>query len=295
MRRQGWAEQQALDDFNDSLRGLSCRVDPDLIIRARHPDWSRWDRVRILWTSVSDDRDATRVAVGLMPEDLAAVHQHPHHNTAATFSRGWARRPLVEATLRYTIAALRSESLPSDNPFDPREQAIEQWARALALHYLGIRELRPDAVARYAQHSTCKAALAGVRAGGLSPDIAGLLTDINYLYSGRVTETNSGRPDVSFELFCAVAIAFACGALEGRTPASASQIQRLKRQLPPEFDVMSVADLPKLALNGRFVPVPTHKTDKAVRSRTTPDIRSGRSHGPSGSSGTQQPTTRAGL
>jgi hypothetical protein len=253
MRQQGWAEQQALDAVNNSLQGLSCRVDPDLIVRALSPDWSRWDRVRTLWTSVCDDQYATRVAVGLMPEDLVAIHRQPHRNTSDTFDRGWARRPLVEATLRYTVAALRDENLPSDNPFDPREQTIETWARALALHYLGIRELTPDAVARYAQHSACSAAQAAKREKGRSPDIEKLLTDINYLYSGRVTEAVSGLSAISFELFRAVAISFACGALEGRSPASDSQIQRLKRQLPPEFEIKSVATMPRLAMNRRVV------------------------------------------
>jgi hypothetical protein len=272
LRRQGAAEQQALEAFNRSLQGLSCRVDPDLIVRALRPDWNDWDRVRTLWISVSDDRNATRVAVGLLPEDLAAVHRHPHHPTEATFSHGWARRPLVEATLRYTIAALRSESLPGDDPFDPREQTIEQWTRALALHYLGIRELKPEAVARYMQHRTCNATKAGARTDGLSPDIAPLLANINYLYGSCVTKTDFKLLGISFELFCAVAISFACGALEGRSPASDSQIQRLQRQLPPEFVIKLVTTLPKLALNGRLVSVPTHTKNKVGRSFKEPGV-----------------------
>jgi hypothetical protein len=274
--RQYCAEQRVLDTVSASLQGLSCRVDPALIVRSLRPGWSTWGRVRVLWISVNTDRDVVRVACGLLPEDLVAIHQEQHRNTAATFSRGWARRPLVEAAIRCVIAALCSENLPDGNPLAARRQAVPQWARALALHYLGLRELRADAVARCMERDACNDAAAGVHATGLPQDIGPLLKSLDYLYDCNDCRTLERIPEISFPLFCAIAIAFACGAIEGRSPASDSQIQRLKRQLPPEFDIKSVATLPQLSPNGRIVTRLARSTENPVSIRTPPKARSGR-------------------
>jgi hypothetical protein len=264
MRRQGYAEQRALDAFNSSLEGLSCAVDPDLVLRLQRPDRKRWDRVRVLWVSVCEDPGATRVAVGMVPEDLVALHERPHRNTKATFGRGWARRPLVEASLRATISALLNVNLPDGNPFAAHSLTVPQWARALALHFLGLRELRSSAVERYLACETCSDAQAGVRTADLGQDVTSLLKDIHYLYSGNGAVSDSRISPGNFLSLCTIAISFACGALEGRSDASGGQIQRLQRQLPPEFRVEMVSTLPRISVGKSVAPVTEHLSEKAV-------------------------------
>jgi hypothetical protein len=276
MRRQGHAEKEALDTFNSSLKGLSCRVDSDLILRAARAEWTHWRRVRTLWVSVSGDPDAARMAIGLMPEDLPALHRPFHRNTQATFSSGWARQPLVEAALRCVIAVLTDDELPPDRPFAVRARAVPHWAIALAVHYLGIRELRPAAVESYQQRGVVNAEMAGIRCGDLSQSITKLLKNIDYLYSGNATETLLRIPKISGKLFHALVIAIACGALEGRSAASEAQIQRLKRQLPSAFRVEMVSTLPELASDGRIIPTPTDSSENVVSFRKSAEARSSR-------------------
>jgi hypothetical protein len=276
MRRQGHAEQQALDRFNASLKGLSCRVDSDLILRAARAEWTHWRRVRTLWVSVSSDPDAARMAIGLMPEDLPALHQPFHKNTQATFGSGWARQPLVEAALRYVTAVLTDDELPPDRPFMVRARAVPHWAIALAVHYLGIRELRHAAVESYQQRGVVNADLAGIRCGDLSQSITKLLKNIDYLFNRNATETLVRIPGISGKLFHALVIAIACGALEGRSTASEVQIQHLKRQLPAAFRVEMVSTLPELASDGRIIPASTHSSQNVVSFRKSAEARSGR-------------------
>jgi hypothetical protein len=254
MRRQGHVEYQVLNEFNRGLEGLSCAVDPDLVLRMHRPDWHRWDRVRVLWVSVCEDPGATRVAVGLVPEDLAVLHDRPHRNSKETFGWGWARRPLVVASLRATISALLDVNLPDGNPFATHNMTVSQWARALALHFLGLRELTRAAVARYLVRDDCSPARAGTHTAGLEQDVGPLLKSINYLYTGNGITTDDQKRPPNFLSLCAIAISFACGAIEGRSEASSRQIQRLQRQLPPEFRVEMVSSLPRIAVGELVVP-----------------------------------------
>jgi hypothetical protein len=266
LRRRFVNEHYALEEFAKLCHGLSCRVDPELLIRARQPDWFTWRRVRTLWYSVSDRPRATRVAVGLQPEDLVALHCTEHTLDSTTFVRGWSRRPMVEAVLRCLLVAIHENSTPLD-PFGAVKPSATKSRAALALHYSGLWELKSATVLRCEAQGSFNNQDASIFKGGQLPKLVALLKGIDHMLSDKLTPTDFRKCAIPSQLFSALAIALACGCLHSRSVAAERQIQRLQAYVPLPFRVESITSIPEISLDKHIVPVAAAFSESGENSR----------------------------